>query len=86
MLRRLSGNPCVGSFQKLEQLTWEVHSTAPLGRACRGISVYRVTEKGEQVASRAEKSEFERVEFKISVSAFVRGQFVMHRLMDEQMR
>jgi hypothetical protein len=70
-LRRLGGNPRVGPFQKLEQLTWEVHLTAPLGRGCRGISVYRVTEKGGQVPPGAEKNGSGRVEFTISVSALL---------------
>ena len=71
LLRRLGGDPRVEPFQKLEQLTWEVHSTAPLGRGCRGISVYRVTEKGGEVPSGAEKRAPERVEFTISVSALL---------------
>jgi hypothetical protein len=71
LLRRLGGDPRVEPFQKLEQLTWEVHSTAPLGRGCRGISVYRVNEKGGEVPSGAEKRTPERVEFTISVSALL---------------
>ena len=56
LLWRLGGNPRVGPFQKLKQLTWEFHSTAPLGRGCRGISVYRLTEKWSQIPFGAEKS------------------------------
>jgi hypothetical protein len=72
-LRRLGGNPRVGPFEKLEQLTWEFHSIAPLGRGCRGISVYRVTEKGGQVPSGAEKNGPGRVELAVSVSALLGG-------------
>jgi hypothetical protein len=70
-LGRLGGNPRVGPFQKLEQLTWEVHSFAPLGRGCRGISVYRVTEKSGQVPPGANKNGSRRVEFANSVSVLL---------------
>jgi hypothetical protein len=85
-LRRLGGNPRVGPFQKLEQLTWEIHSFAPLGRGCRGISVYRVTEKGGQVPPGAEKKSPRARGIHNFRVCFVRGQLVMHRLLDERMR